>query len=140
MSPSWKDIAPYKGAHVRIKFHDFFHHGIYIDDDTVIQFGLPMDVYDHPEKVKVLSTTLNQFKSSGCEFGVRIFSKDEIERKKDDEEIAKFALSKIGMGGYNLIHNNCEHFANLCVFGEKKSKQVDDVYKEVELLLAQMKK
>ena len=139
MDNSWKSIEPYRGAHLRIKFHDIYHHGIYVSDDCVVQFGLPMDVYDKPEKVKVIATSFNEFISFGEFCEVRTFSQEEKQTKRDDEEICEFALSKIGMGGYNLIHNNCEHFANLCVFGKKISKQVEDVYKNVELLLKGIK-
>lgn len=140
MSSQWENILPYKGAHIRIKIHDFFHHGIYIDDNRVVQFGRPMDIYDHPEKVKVIYTTLDEFKSFGDNFGVRIYSKEEMLDKNDDAEIARIAVSKIGTDGYNLIHNNCEHFANLCIFNKKISSQVDDVYKQVENLLSKFNK
>ena len=35
--------------------------------------------------------------------------------------------ARIGEGGYNIIHNNCEHLAYECVFGEKKSEQTDAI-------------
>ena len=31
----WKLIEPYRGAHIRVKFKDIYHHGIYIDDENV---------------------------------------------------------------------------------------------------------
>lgn len=140
MSQSWSPIEPYKGAHIRVKFHDFFHHGIYISHDCVVQFGLPMDVYSEPEKVKVLVSSLEEFCKDESIFEVRVYSKDELLRKRSDEEIGDYALSCVGMGGYNLLNNNCEHFANLCVFGKKISAQVESVYKDVEMLLAKLKK
>jgi hypothetical protein len=40
-------------------------------------------------------------------------------------EIIKRALSKIGERGYNLLLQNCEHFARWCRYGEEKSDQAD---------------
>ena len=33
----------------------------------------------------------------------------------------------IDVFGYNIIHNNCEHFVNECVFGEARCLQAEDV-------------
>jgi phosphopantetheinyl transferase len=49
----------------------------------------------------------------------------------------EFARSKIGEGGYNIIHNNCEHFATLAVLGERACAQADSVralFKSLPLL------
>ena len=40
-------------------------------------------------------------------------------------EIVKRANSQVGKTGYNLIFNNCEHFARWCCYGEWESPQVD---------------
>ena len=48
-------------------------------------------------------------------------------KKRNPKEIIDEAVKSIGEGGYNVISNNCEHFANRCVFGEAKSEQVDSV-------------
>jgi len=47
-------------------------------------------------------------------------------RKLSYEETAILAESMIGsdFGGYNLIKNNCEHFANWCANGEAYSNQI----------------
>jgi HRAS-like suppressor 3 len=33
------------------------------------------------------------------------------------------ALHKLGSGGYNLLQNNCEHFAKWCRYGSRESEQ-----------------
>jgi len=47
----------------------------------------------------------------------------------DDEEVVQRALSVqkgvIEWSEYNLVSNNCEHFATWCKTGRKESKQVD---------------
>lgn len=40
-------------------------------------------------------------------------------------EIVERANSRVGEKGYNLLSNNCEHFARWCCDGEWKSKQAD---------------
>jgi hypothetical protein len=40
-------------------------------------------------------------------------------------EIIKRALSRIGERGYDLLLNNCEHFARWCRYGEAKSYQAE---------------
>ena len=131
----WKLIDPYYGAHIRVKFADFYHHGIYVDDSNVIQFGLPSEILQNPKDIKVISTSLEKFCGQSLFFEVYVFSKKELKTKKSDDEIVAKAKSLIGMDGYNIIHNNCEHFANLCVFGVKKSDQVSQVYQDVAKLL-----
>ncbi|KAK7093759.1 phospholipase A and acyltransferase 3-like [Littorina saxatilis] len=41
------------------------------------------------------------------------------------QEIVENALSKIGRIGYNVLFDNCEHFAKWCRYGLNKSDQVD---------------
>lgn len=45
------------------------------------------------------------------------------------EETVERARSKVGEKEYNLIFNNCEHFAIWCKTGIHKSTQVDDILK-----------
>ncbi|XP_076472373.1 phospholipase A and acyltransferase 3-like [Babylonia areolata] len=40
-------------------------------------------------------------------------------------EIVKNALARIGRVGYNVLFDNCEHFATWCRYGLNKSEQVD---------------
>ena len=46
------------------------------------------------------------------------------------------ARSRLGEGGYNILHNNCEHFVNECVFGIKKSEQEEEVRRKWRLFAA----
>ncbi len=43
----------------------------------------------------------------------------------------KRAVSKIGEKGYNLIWNNCQHYASFVQYGQKYSPQVDAVGKSL---------
>lgn len=45
------------------------------------------------------------------------------------QETVERARSRIGERGYNLLLNNCEHFAVWCKTGVEKSEQVDEIIK-----------
>ena len=55
--------------------------------------------------------------------------KEYNEVKRSPSEVVNYAFMQIGTrsGTYNLVSNNCEHFASECVLGVKKSEQVEDV-------------
>lgn len=126
----WEIKGPYVGAHIRVQYKSIYHHGIYIGNDEVVQFGLPFDMFRKPEEVKVIKSNIEEF-LQGEFLEVRIFDRKERKLKNKDEEIVQIALSKLGEGGYDIIHNNCEHFANLCVFNKKESSQIDDIRKDI---------
>lgn len=52
-------------------------------------------------------------------------SKDKKLEPLTPQEIIKNALSKLGQIGYNVLFDNCEHFASWCRYGKSKSDQVD---------------
>ena len=131
----WKLVDLYPGAHIRVKISNFYHHGIYIGDGEVVQFGYPNNITEDPKDVKVMRSPINEFVGTANFIEVYVYSKDELKTKRKDEDIIKEALSHVGEGGYSILKNNCEHFANRCVFGKGSSSQIDDVYQNVEKLL-----
>ncbi len=131
---SWEFIEPYPGAHIRVQIGKIYHHGIYIGDNMVVQFGMPFNTTQDPKTVKVIKSPIEDFLLGGF-LEVRVFDKSEKKLKRKDRDIIKTALSSIGEGGYDLLHNNCEHFANYCVFGKKTSSQVESVHDEVRKML-----
>lgn len=126
----WKMTEPYPGAHIRVQASGVFHHGIYIGNDEVVQFGNVFNLTTNPSDITVHKAHINDFLNGGF-LEVRQYTKKEKKIKRSDEEIVKIAVSKIGEAGYDLLKNNCEHFANYCIFGEKTSKQVDDIHLEI---------
>ncbi|KAF8386221.1 hypothetical protein PRIPAC_75363 [Pristionchus pacificus] len=52
--------------------------------------------------------------------------RDQVDEHFRPDEIVERAKSKLGEGGYNFVTNNCEHFANYCRYGKKRSGQVND--------------
>ena len=121
----WKLVDLYPGAHIRVKIKNYYHHGIYIGNDEVVQFGHPFNVNEDPKKVLVIRSPIEDFAGPANFIEVYQYSKKELKLKNKDEDIIKIALSHLGEGGYNILENNCEHFANRCVFNKAKSEQVE---------------
>ena len=84
--------------------------------------------------IKIIKAPIEEFLRGGF-LEVRIYTKKELKKKFSNDLIIERALSKIGEGNYNLLYNNCEHFANFCVFGKKESKQVDNIHEKIKNLL-----
>ena len=122
----WNKRKPEYGDHIRVSRGLYYHHGIYKDDQNVYQFASPIGSEVSPQTAKIIITSLADFIKDG-ELEVRDFTDLEKKEKRSPLDIIKFAESKLGdnMGGYDIVKNNCEHFANLCVFGKAKSEQVD---------------
>lgn len=121
-----KDPAP--GDMIRVPLGGIYHYGIYVSDEEVIQFGLAPSRQNllRDSEVEVLASDIDAFLAGGflevCEF-------DRKERKKNrsPEQVIAFARSKIGMRGYHILYNNCEHFATECVTGVAVCRQAEDV-------------
>lgn len=124
----WVMKDPSPGDMIRVESGTIYHFGVYVSDDEVIQFGLAPSQRTTMRDcdVVVLSSDIDSFLCGGflevCEF-------DKKERKKhrSPAEVIAYARSKIGTGGYSIIYNNCEHFANECISGERISRQAEDV-------------
>ena len=134
----WKMIEPIPGDHIRVESNGYYHHGIYIGNNEVIQFGLPFDMFKDHKDIKIIKSPIEDFLHGGF-LEVRVYAKKELKLKKSNDEIIQTAYSMLGKGDYNLLHNNCEHFANFCVFGVAISSQVDNVHKQIKDLLKNRK-
>jgi len=122
----WTEGTPRYGDIIRTKVTFYHHYGIFVDEQRVIQFGLPDDPGKPAEQIKVLVTDIYTFLQGGdIEIGKP--EGDEKKRLRSPKEIVREAEQRIGMGGYDILHNNCEHFVNECAFGQKNSSFVDDV-------------
>ena len=124
----WEIKKPSYGDQIRVNRGMYTHHGIFISEDSVIHFAPPgnTDVLD-PSKARVINTPLNEFLKGGV-LEVRVYTDEELKRKRSPKVIVAEALAHLGEGGYNIISNNCEHFSNLCAFGKKESNQVEAVF------------
>ena len=81
------------------------------------------DLYlKHQQDIKVLATDIDVFSCGNMVEAAQLTLKEKLRRHNPDKTVSA-ARARIGEGGYNLIHNNREHFVNEVVFGEKISEQ-----------------
>lgn len=128
----WVKKKPTYGSQIRVNRGLYYHHGIYEDDNHVYQYASPKGSEVSSSTALIISTNLNDFLKGG-EVEVREYNNEELKNKRSNDDIIKFAKSKLGsgLGEYNIISNNCEHFSNLCAFGKKESNQVEDIFKMI---------
>ncbi len=127
------------GDIVYVKHRGYQHFGIYTGNDRVIHY--------YKEKNPLVSdgiikeTSLSEFMSGSDTLYVlngdsnhkqlldwlikRIWGED-FHSFSPEETVAR-ARSKIGEKGYNLVSNNCEHFALWCKTGIGMSTQVEEI-------------
>jgi hypothetical protein len=104
-----------KGDHIYVNRLGYTHHGIDCGDGTVIHFtGEPLKKYNS----SVARTPLAEFASESRVKIRRYKTRDTPQTAFDRAE------SRVGIRGYNLVFNNCEHFATWCCTGNFKSRQV----------------
>ena len=123
----WQFSQPKSGDAVRVQLGQIYHYGIYVSDDEVVQFGLAPNLNTHvkSQDITVCTSTIEQFAQGG--FVERGLAEKSDGKKRNAKSVVAFARSKIGQTGYNIIHNNCEHFVFECLFGVKKCTQTDQV-------------
>lgn len=124
----WEPKECMPGDIIRVRLGRIYHYGIFVSEDEVIQFGLPPTAENRGKEggELVLVTDIDVF-ACGNIVETACLDRSEEKRRISPEDTIKKARSRIGEGGYNIIHNNCEHFVNECVFGEAKCSQADEV-------------
>lgn len=112
------------GDIIRVKLGSVYHYGIFASDNEVIAFGLPptAENLQNQQAIKVLATDIDVF-SCGNLVETAVLTFKERMKRRSPEQTVTLAGERIGEGGYNIIHNNCEYFVNDVVFGEKVSQQ-----------------
>lgn len=124
----WIKKKPSKGDHIRVCRGLYSHHGIYISDNEVIHFtGREDDSILDWSKPEVISSDLEYF-LKGDTLEVKEYTEDELQDLYPVDCIVEYARACLGDKGYDLIFNNCEHFANTCTLGRFRSKQVEAVF------------
>ena len=123
----WALEEPSFGDIIRVKTGGIYHYGIYASDEEILQFGL------NPALRKGIPSSEVEV----CASDVEIFLNGEflevgVLEKKDGKRYApqktvELARARLGEKGYDILYNNCEHFAYECLFGKKISTQTDGV-------------
>lgn len=123
---NWEAKTPCFGDMIRTKVQFYHHYGIFVSETEVIQFGLPNDPLRASDEIRVLSTDVYTFLQGG-EIEVMVPDKTTRKQMRTPEQIVAIARERIGEGGYDILHNNCEHFASDCVFGQPSSSFLQNV-------------
>ena len=130
----WVEKMPSYGDIIRTKVKFYHHYGIFVSEEEVIQFGLPDDPFRQADQIKVLTSDVMTFLQGG---ELEVAQPDAAERKKirSPRQIVEIATGRIGEGGYDILHNNCEHFVNDCAFGEPSSSFLQGVRDNLRMKL-----
>jgi Lecithin retinol acyltransferase len=105
-----------KGDHICVQYVGFIHHGIYCGDGIVIHYE------GKQQSCKISRILLNEF-SQG-----RSISIVEYSDCHEPDVVVERAESRLGEANYNLIFNNCEHFAWWCKTGQEISEQIRNFF------------
>jgi len=99
------------------------HYGIYAGNGRVIHYAAENG--DFGADVKVRETSLEQFAHGGeCKRVLLAENRTRSGQFSPEETISR-AKSRMGEKHYDLLFNNCEHFAYWCKSGTNKSVQVE---------------
>ena len=101
----------------------FLHHGIDLGDGTVAHYL---------EGREILRSSLDDFSQ-----GQPVSVVPHTECSPQGVTLRR-AMSRIGEQNYNLLFNNCEHFANWCKTGRHHSAQVNSVIDKARSWSARM--
>lgn len=110
------------GSHIKTSRTGYSHHGIYCGNGRVVHYSGFAQAF---KKGKLEITTLQGFLGGESKYYVIEYPSNKV--RFSSEEIVKRALDRVGEDRYNLVFNNCEHFAAWCVTGKSESKQVKAV-------------
>lgn len=106
------------GDHIKALRLGYSHHGLYLGNDEVIHYvGLEDGFVGKKHPIAI--TSIDKFA-----LGDTIQMVPHNEPLYNTAESIERATSKIGEDKYNILFNNCEHFINWCIEGEKTSSQV----------------
>ncbi len=124
----WELTAPKSGDMVRVKVGSVYHYGVFVSEEEVIQFGFAPIARQtlKDSEIEVCSADVDAFLCGGF-LEVATLDKKEQKQRRKPKETVEVARSRLGEKGYNILYNNCEHFAYECVMGEKKCTQADAI-------------
>ena len=124
------------GDMIRVRVGSVWHYGIFVSDGEVIEFG-PPPVRLSAEKpdFRVMAADIDDFAAGGI-VERAVLDREEQKKRLPPEKTVAIARSRLGEGGYDLLHNNCEHFVNELVFGEKISRQEQAVRQKWQQFLS----
>ena len=109
----------------KIGFRIYDHYGIYIGNGRIIHFARESGDLFGSDPAIVLEADLDYFvEDSKCVYVVRYPGNE-----KPPMAVVKTAKALLGTTHYNIIFNNCEHFAVYCKTGIHTSTQTRNAIK-----------
>lgn len=124
------DKEPKPGDIIRVPSRFYYHYGLFVSEDCVIQFGHADNTGMELKDICVLEGTYAEFCNGTFAETAKLSFSEKCKRRSVNKTI-EYAKSKLGMKGYDILHNNCEHFVTDCVFGVPTSDLVLKARKEV---------
>lgn len=122
------NVKPLKGDIIRVKRKlGYYHYGIYIGHNKVIHYSAPKDdsIFDN-RNITICKGDLNENFLRGDILEVNIpynsFYYRWIVCRRAKKLLGTHKFREVD---YDLLKNNCEHFANFCYYGEAVSTQSD---------------
>ena len=123
----WVKQKPKYADHIKVWRNSFYtHHGIFVSNNEIIHFASRDGDNLTGSDNEIHKTDLRSFLRGGI-LEVKVYNSEELAQLNPPNVIVKIARSLVGDDGYNLVFNNCEHFANYCTLGEHRSHQVEKV-------------
>ena len=122
------EIKPMPGDVLSVNRGIYKHYGVYVGNDTVVHFSGGEGFELSAKRACIRKTSLENFRKND-EIQIETRCCESYSRK----ETVMRALGAVGTekGKYALTWNNCEHFANWCRYGEKRSSQVEQFVSKV---------
>ncbi len=98
------------------------HYGVYVGNNTVVHFSGGKGHELSACRARIRKTSLENFSRNG-----EVQVETRCTESYSPKETVMRALDAVGSekGKYALPWNNCEHFANWCRYGKKRSAQVE---------------
>lgn len=123
---------------VRVRIGSLYHYGIFVSEDEVIQFGPPPvnGLRLNDSEIAVCFTDVYAFLNGGF-MEVAVSDRSDKNKRRSAADTVASARSRLGEKGYNILYNNCEHFAYECAYGEKfcsQTQSLRDAFRQIPIL------
>ena len=124
----WTPAECGPGDLIRVRLGASDHYGVFVSEEEVISFGYPpLPAFAEQNRdIRVVAVDIDTF-ACGRIVEVAVPEGREKRTRRTPDEAIACARARLGEGGYDLVRNNCEHFARECVFGERKSDHEEEV-------------
>ena len=127
---NWSFSECHLGDIIRCQVGGLFHYGIFVSEEEVIQFGYNPSLREKDKNnIVVIATDIDTF-ACGQMVQVGELTFEDHKKRFAPEIVVQRARKRLGESGYNIIHNNCEHFAYECYTGIKYSSQEEEARKK----------